>query len=100
MTTIDTIEPTVSVTADPAPGPGRRVERSAGQAGGTLILLELILSFELFGSGDWTGRQVAAVTAALLFTIAAIHNLANWIRSERQSALQAVTVMAEATPSA
>lgn len=90
-----TFEPTVSVSSDPAPGPGRRVERSAGQAGGVLVLLELILSFELFGSGDWTARQVAAVTTSLVLVVAAVHNLVNWLRSERVQSLESVTVSAD-----
>lgn len=63
------------VSAEPRPGPGARVSRSAGQAGGAMVLLELAAAFSWFGSGDWSTGQWRAVTASGVFLLAVGQNL-------------------------
>lgn len=72
-----------------APGPGARVTRTAGQAGGALVLIELWQSFGWFGAAGWSADEAAqrwpALSAALLFAISVGHNLAGfWRRDERR----------------
>lgn len=59
----------------PAPGPGSRVGRTAGQLGGALVLLELWQAFSWFGSGDWSDRQWVAVYAVAAFVLTSAQNL-------------------------
>lgn len=86
--------PTVEVTANPAPGPGSRVTRTAGQLGGAGVLFELWLAFGWFGADTWTERQVLAVYATLVFAVATLQNLVGWWREERTATPHAVTVEA------
>lgn len=65
----------VETTVPPPPGPGGRVQRTAGQVGSAVVLLDLLLAFGWFGSDEWSGEQVSAVTAAVVFVIAGLHNL-------------------------
>lgn len=67
-----TVQPTT-----PAPGPGSRVTRTAGQLGGALVLIELWIAFGWLGAGDWTDRQTLAVYAVSAFAVAAAQNLLN-----------------------
>lgn len=67
----------------PAPGPGLRVVRTAGQAGGAVVLIELWQAFGWFGAAGWTPDESAArwpaITASLLFVIAVVQNgVAAW----------------------
>lgn len=81
----------------PTPGPAGRLQRTAGQVGGSAILLDLVISFGWFGSNSWTTGQTTAVTAAVVFAIAGLHNLGNWI-SERRAATDQAALPAPSTP--
>lgn len=83
----------VELEANPAPGPGSRTSRTAGQVGGALVLLDLVVAFGWFGADTWTERQAMTATAAAVFLLAALQNGFNWWRNERQQA-EAVTVTA------
>lgn len=72
------------VSAPPAPGPGARIQRTAGQAGGVLVFLELVLAFEWLGSAGWSQREAAAVTAVAFFVAATGQNLVNWLAQRRR----------------
>jgi hypothetical protein len=67
----------------PTPGPGTRVSRSAGHAGGALVLIELWRAFGWAGADHWSVEQAAqrwpAITATAAFGIAAVHNVVNWL---------------------
>lgn len=65
----------------PAPGPAARVQRTAGQVGGVVVLLELWFAFGWFGSEEWTERQVLAVTAVAYVAASAAQNVAGWLRA-------------------
>lgn len=66
---------------DARPGAASRVSRSAGQAGGALVLLELAAAFGWLGSGDWSDAQWRAVTAAAVFATAVAQNVIGWWRA-------------------
>ena len=88
------IEATVAVKIEKV-GPGARVSRTAGQAGGALVLIELWQAFGWLGAADWTAEQSAqrwpALSASLLFAIATAQNAVGWWRgrvaSRRPAAL-------------
>lgn len=79
--TTETIKLSADLLAEPAPGPALRVQRTAGQVGGVLIILELWLAFGWFGADDWTERQVLAVTAAAIFLASAVQNVVGHLHS-------------------
>lgn len=67
-----------------APGPTTRIQRTAGQVGSVVVLLDLVLAFEWLGSKTWTPAQVVAVTGVLLFLASVAQNLWNlWRPKER-----------------
>lgn len=82
----DLVGPVVETTVPAPPGPGGRVQRSAGQAGGAVLLLDLVFAFGWLGADDWTVEQASAVTAAVVFGLAALHNLAEHFRSRKATA--------------
>lgn len=70
----------------PAPGPSARIQRTAGQVGSVLVLLELWLAFGWFGSGGWTERQVLAVTAFAVVAASAAQNAIGHLRGRTEIA--------------
>lgn len=89
---------TLEVTANPAPGPGGRIGRTAGQGGTVVILIQLWQAFDWFGADTWTAEQAGvrwpALTAAGILLASAIQNAWNWWRSERSRPLESVEVTA------
>ena len=94
------VTPMVELQAHGAPGPGARVARTAGQAGGALVMLELWQAFGWFGSDEWSADRWKAVTAAAVFLVALVQNVVNWWRTERLPlpAVGSVTVTAVEPP--
>lgn len=85
----------LTVAVDPAPTPGQRIQRTAGQLGAVDILIRLVTAFGWFGAGHWTGEQATSVALAGAFMAAAAHNGWTWWRNERTRVPQGVTVTAE-----
>lgn len=64
--------------------PGQRVQRSAGQGGGTLILVDLWRDFGWFHSASWGEQRWVTVTAAVYFAMSVMQNLVNWASSREK----------------
>lgn len=92
----------LTVEANPAPTAGERFQRSTGQAGGVLVVIQLWQAFGWFGADGWSAEAASlrwpAITAAGYVVVSGAQNLVNWWRSERLkvSPPEAVTVAAEA----
>lgn len=69
------------LVAEHRPGPGARVTRTAGQAGGAFVVLEVAQRFGWFHSDQWTADQWQAVTALAIFLAATAQNLVGWFRT-------------------
>lgn len=80
MTSTRTANGRFAAASTRQPGPGSRVSRSAGQAGGGLVLLELWAEFGWLGAGDWSTGRWRAVTATTVFLFAMAQNVAGWLR--------------------
>lgn len=93
---------TLTVEANPAPTAGQRFQRSTGQAGGFLVVIQLWQAFGWFGADSWSAEEAGlrwpAITAAGIVVVAGVQNLVNWWRSERLQVppRQAITAAAEA----
>lgn len=64
------------------PGPGQRIQRTAGQVGSVVILLTFVEAFDWFGSGSWTAEQSAAVLAVATLAASTVQNLVGHWRSK------------------
>lgn len=84
------IEDPRSVVLVKSTGPGTRFTRTAGQGGGTLVLVELWQAFGWFGADHWTAAQSSerwpSVTAAVLLIVSAVHNTWNYLQTRKHPA--------------
>lgn len=75
------------MTRKPDPGPAQRVARTAGQAGGALVLVQLWQAFGWFGADGWSEADAAlrwpAITAATVWLVSSLHNLVGWWMRQR-----------------
>lgn len=89
---------TLELQANPAPGPGARWGRAAGQTGGVFAFVDLWQAFGWFGSDTWTADEAArrwpAIFGAAVIVTAGVHNLVNWWRTERSRPVHSVEVTA------
>lgn len=88
----------VEIAPNPAPGPGARFGRSAGQVGGVVVFTELWVAFGWWHADRWTAEQARAAQAAAIVVAAAVHNAWNWWRTERTRPVQSVEVTAIPAP--
>lgn len=74
--------------SEPAPGPGSRITRTAGQAGGVLAFIDLWHAFGWAGADHWTAAQAGtrwpALGAVAIVAVSAAHNGLNWWMTNRR----------------
>lgn len=66
-----------------APGPGARIQRTAGQVGAVSILIQFIIAFDWFEAGSWTVEQSAAVMALAAVVASALQNVLGHFRTQQ-----------------
>lgn len=98
--------PVLTVVPNNQPTAGQRMQRTTGQAGSVLVVIQLWQAFGWLGADAWTAEQAGlrwpALTAAGYVAVAGVQNAINWWRNERTvvSDPSSVTVTAEPAPTA